>query len=198
MALSADQRQVVRETWAQVVPIADTAAEMFYDRLFELDPSLRKLFKSADMPEQRRKLMQTLGVAVNAIDRPDQLVPTLEDLGRRHVGYGVEDRDYDTVGEALLWTLGRGLGDAFTPAARDAWAQTYSLVAGVMRRSAELEASEVALAVEPGIQAARDVHGSRVDALSGKRARVWVIPAAVLVCLLVGLLLRSRLAARRS
>ncbi len=136
MALSADQRRLVQDTWAQVVPIADTAAEMFYDRLFELDPSLRKLFKSADMPEQRRKLMQTLGVAVNAIDRPDQLVPTLEDLGRRHVGYGVEDRDYDTVGEALLWTLGRGLGDAFTPAARDAWAQTYSLVAGVMRRAA--------------------------------------------------------------
>ena len=122
--LSEEQRRVVQETWAQVVPIADTAAGLFYDRLFELDPSLRKLFETTDMPEQRRKLMQTLGVAVNGLKQPEQLVSTLKELGRRHGGYGVKDRDYDTVGEALLWTLEQGLGEAFTPFAREAWAQT--------------------------------------------------------------------------
>ncbi len=136
MTLGEDQKQVVRETWTQVVPIADTAASLFYDRLFALDPSLEKLFKTTDMQEQRRKLMQMLGVAVNSLNRPDQLVPVLEDLARRHVQYGVKEQDYDTVGAALLWTLERGLGEAFTPFARDAWAETYRLVTEVMRRAA--------------------------------------------------------------
>jgi hemoglobin-like flavoprotein len=136
MTLSDDQKQVVQQTWAQVVPIADTAAGLFYDRLFELDPSLQRLFKATDMQEQRRKLMQTLGVAVNGINRLDHLVPVLEELGRRHVQYGVKEQSYAAVGEALLWTLERGLGEAFTPFARDAWAETYSLVSGVMRSAA--------------------------------------------------------------
>ncbi len=214
MTLSKDQKRLVRETWAQVVPIADTAAEMFYDHLFELDPSLRRLFEGTDMPEQRRKLMQTLGVALSSLDNLDRIVPTLEDLGRRHVQYGVEDRDYDTVGEALLWTLGRGLGDAFTPAARDAWAQTYSLVAGVMLRGAETQMVQAQAATIPGTAtqavqdapdpAVEDVPASeavvehlrrRVDAETPPRSRIWLwaIPAALLVCLLVGLFARGRL-----
>jgi len=136
MALSDDQKQAVQETWAQVVPIADTAAELFYGRLFELDPSLQRLFQTTDMQEQRKKLMQTLGVAVSGLNRPDQLTPVLEDLGRRHFQYGVKEQDYNTVGAALLWTLERGLGAAFTPFVRDAWAETYGLVAGIMRHAA--------------------------------------------------------------
>jgi hemoglobin-like flavoprotein len=136
MALSDEQKQAVQDTWAQVVPIADTAAELFYGRLFELDPALQRLFHTTDMKEQRKKLMQTLGVAVSGLDRPVQLTPVLEDLGRRHVQYEVKEKDYDTVGAALLWTLERGLGEAFTPFVRDAWAETYGLVAGIMRRAA--------------------------------------------------------------
>jgi hemoglobin-like flavoprotein len=100
------------------------------------------MFPATDLGEQKKKLMQTLTIAVRSLDRLDQLVPALEALGRRHAGYGVEDAQYDTVGQALLWTLERGLGAAFTSAVRDAWAETYGLVASVMQRaSREVQAA---------------------------------------------------------
>lgn len=129
------QIALVRETFAAVRPIADTAAALFYDRLFALDPALRALFKS-DMREQGSKLMQTIGVAVAALHAPESLAPALQALGRRHHGYGVEDRHYATVAEALLWTLGQGLGPAFTDESRDAWRDAYTLLAGVMQSGA--------------------------------------------------------------
>jgi hemoglobin-like flavoprotein len=118
------------------MPIADDAAALFYRRLFELDPSLQRMFKG-DMTEQRRKLMQMLTAAVKGLDRLDQLVPVVEDLGRRHVGYGVADAHYDTVGAALLWTLEKGLGNAFTPEVKDAWIAVYGLLAGTMKNAAK-------------------------------------------------------------
>ena len=129
------QKQLVQRTFSQVMPIADTAAKLFYGRLFELDPSLRSLFKS-DMNEQGRKLMQMIGMAVNGLDNLDTLLPAVRDLGRRHVGYGVLDAHYETVGEALLWTLGQGLGDKFTPEVEEAWVETYATLAEVMKRPA--------------------------------------------------------------
>jgi hemoglobin-like flavoprotein len=130
------QRAVVRDTWAAVAPIAPAAAALFYSRLFELDPSLRRLFRGGDIVEQGKKLMQTLAVAVAGLDRLDTLVPAVEALGRRHVSYGVRDEHYATVGEALLWTLEQGLGDALTGEGLEAWAATYATLAGVMQRSA--------------------------------------------------------------
>ena len=127
---------LVQKTWDMVLPIADGAAKVFYDCLFELDPSLHHMFAHADMVSQRKKLMQMISVAVRGLDRLDQLIPAVEALGRRHVGYGVKDSHYVTVGRALLWTLEIGLGDAFTPEARAAWAETYSTLAGVMQRAA--------------------------------------------------------------
>ena len=141
------QRALVRESWAAVAPIAPTAAALFYARLFELDPTLRRMFGHADMAEQGKKLMQTLAVAVASLDRLDALVPAVEALGRRHVGYGVRDAHYATVGEALLWTLGQGLGAAFTDETRDAWAATYATLAGVMQRAA----SAVPAIIEPPV-----------------------------------------------
>jgi hemoglobin-like flavoprotein len=129
------QIALVRENFAAVKPIADTAAALFYDRLFALDPALRALFKS-DLRAQGAKLMQMIGVAVAGLHAPEALVPTLEDLGRRHRGYGVADRHYATVGEALIWTLERGLGAAFTTEARAAWLAAYTLLAGVMQAGA--------------------------------------------------------------
>ncbi len=129
------QKQLVQRTFSQVMPIADTAAKLFYDRLFELDPSLRSLFKS-DMNEQGRKLMQMIGMAVNGLDNLDALLPAVRDLGRRHIGYGVRDAHYETVGKALLWTLGQGLGDKFTPEVEEAWGETYATLAEVMKRPA--------------------------------------------------------------
>ena len=134
--LTNTQKTLVQESFAAVMPIADDAAALFYRRLFELDPSLERMFKG-DMKEQRRKLMQMLTAAVKGLDRLDQLVPVVEDLGRRHAGYGVADAHYDTVGAALLWTLEKGLGSAFTPDVQNAWVAVYGLLAGTMKNAAK-------------------------------------------------------------
>ena len=140
------QKELVQSTWEQVVPISDAAGGMFYGRLFELDPQLRALFPAGDeaMQSQSRKLMQMIGTAVRGLDQPDEIVPAVRDLGRRHVAYGVQNGDYETVGAALLWTLEQGLGDAFAPQVRDAWAATYALLAGLMQ-----EAAPTAPAIHP-------------------------------------------------
>jgi hemoglobin-like flavoprotein len=128
------QKELVQKSFAQVRPIADAAAALFYRRLFELDPTLRPLFKG-DLKEQGRKLMDMLGLAVKGLDRPEALLPALAALGRRHAGYGVNKHDYETVGEALIWTLEQGLGPSFTPDVREAWEAVYGFVAGAMREA---------------------------------------------------------------
>jgi nitric oxide dioxygenase len=130
------QIQLVRETFAIVEPIADTAATIFYRRLFDLDPDLRALFP-ADLTNQRRNLMQTLTVVVRNLDRLDGILPAVEALGRRLAGYRVRADDFESVGAALLDTLAEGLGDAFTGEARAAWAAAYGLLASVMIGAAE-------------------------------------------------------------
>jgi hemoglobin-like flavoprotein len=137
--MTPEQKSLVQQSWNQVAPIAATAAALFYDRLFKLDPSLRPLFKAADMREQGRKLMQVLAVAVKGLDDLDQLVPAVQALGRRHGTYGVRQEHYDTVGQALLWTLEKGLRDRFTAAVRDAWTQAYHMLATAMK-AAQAEA----------------------------------------------------------
>lgn len=125
------QKLLVQATFAQVAPIAEQAAALFYQRLFELDPSLKALFHG-DMTEQGKKLMRMIAMAVNGLDRLSELVPAVQDLGRRHVNYGVTAAHYDTVGAALLWTLAQGLGPAFTPEVRDAWGTVYGILAQTM------------------------------------------------------------------
>ena len=136
--LTVTQKNLVQESFKTIVPIADDAAQLFYQRLFELDPSLRHMFRG-DMKEQRKKLMQMITAAVKGLDRLEQLVPVVEDLGRRHTGYGVTDAHYDTVGSALLWTLEMGLGSAFTPETKEAWAAVYGLLATTMKNAARAE-----------------------------------------------------------
>ncbi len=133
--MTPQQIQIIQTTWAQVVPIADTAAGLFYGKLFELDPAVKPMFKG-DMAEQGRKLMQTLGLVVNSLTTLDQILPAVQELAKRHVDYGVEAKHYDTVGAALLWTLGQGLGPAFTPEAETAWTEAYGTVAKVMKDAA--------------------------------------------------------------
>ena len=136
-----EQNHLIRQTFDLVAPMADSMAEVFYRRLFELDPSLRAMFPPV-LVEQGRKLMQMLGAAIGMLDRPQQLIPVLESLGKRHAGYGVRDEHYDTVGEALLWTLERGLGPVFTPDVKAAWAALYGVVATTMKNAAKLPSEE--------------------------------------------------------
>lgn len=136
ITMTPEHRQLVAETWKQVAPIADTAANLFYSRLFEIDPSTRKLFRATDMAAQRKKLLQTLSFVINGLDHLDVLVSKVEDLGRRHAGYGVTDADYESVGAALLWTLEQGLGRAWTPAVASAWTEVYGMLSGIMRNAA--------------------------------------------------------------
>jgi hemoglobin-like flavoprotein len=133
--MTPEQKTLVQESFAKVLPIADVAAELFYGRLFELDPSLRHMFHG-DMKEQGRKLMTMIRVAVANLGRLDEIVPAVEALGERHARYGVEDSHYETVGTALIWTLEQGLGDAFTPDTRQAWIEVYGILTSVMQNAA--------------------------------------------------------------
>jgi nitric oxide dioxygenase len=129
------QITLIQSSWAKVVPIQETAAELFYNKLFELDPAVKPLFKG-DMKEQGRKLMMSLNMVVNGITKLDTLVPGIQEMGKRHVAYGVEARHYDTVGTAILWTLEQGLGPDFTPDTKTAWTEAYTTLATVMKEAA--------------------------------------------------------------
>ena len=134
------QIELVQTTFAVIAPIADDAASLFYRRLFEIDPALRSLFRG-DMAAQQRKLMYMLSAAVHGLPRLDRLIPALEELGRRHVAYGVADDHYETVGAALLWMLEKGLGNAFTPEVKEAWTTVYGVLASTMRDAANRQAN---------------------------------------------------------
>ncbi len=130
--MTEEQKELVKSSWAKVVPISETAAEIFYGKLFEMDPEVKPLFAESDMKEQGKKLMQMINLAVSGLDNLEKLIPAVQDLGRRHVGYGVKKEHYDTVGAALLDTLAVGLADDFTPETKEAWTLTYTTLAGVM------------------------------------------------------------------
>ncbi len=133
--VTANQVALVQASWAKVTPISATAADLFYGRLFELDPRLRELFPT-DLAEQKKKLMQTLAVCVNGLTNLGDIVPAVQALGRRHVGYGVTDDHYPTVGAALLWTLQQGLGDSFTEETAQAWETVYPVLSDTMKAAA--------------------------------------------------------------
>lgn len=125
------QIDLVQESWDKIAPIADTAARLFYRRLFEIAPEVRPLFKTS-MSEQGDKLLKTLAIAVGGLKQLDTIAPAVEELGRRHTQYGAEPPHYDAVGDALLWALEQGLGADFTEEVREAWSEAYLLLAGVM------------------------------------------------------------------
>jgi|SRR6187399_1652440 len=133
--LTVAQKDLVQNSFKSIATIADDAAILFYQKLFELDPSLKPMFRG-DMTEQRKKLMQMLTAAVKGLDRLEQLVPVVQDLGRRHGAYGVKESHYETVGAALLWTLEAGLGRDFTPEVKEAWTAVYGLLATTMKDAA--------------------------------------------------------------
>lgn len=136
--MTPNQISLVQKSF-DIVP-AEIAADLFYARLFELDPSLRPLFKG-DMKAQGRKLMDMIAVAVRGLNDLDTIVPAVQDLGVRHTGYGVTANHYETVGSALLWTLEKGLGEQFTDEVREAWTDAYILLSSTMIDAAERKAA---------------------------------------------------------
>jgi hemoglobin-like flavoprotein len=131
--MSPEEKALVKQTWQKVLPIADTAARLFYARLFEIDVTTRPLFQTTNLTEQRQKLIQALTMTVQGLDHVEKLATALADLARRHASYGVSYAHYDSVGAALLWTLEQGLGSAWTPQVRTAWSHAYAMLADVMR-----------------------------------------------------------------
>ncbi len=130
---------LVKESFDLIEPIAPQAAALFYANLFDADPTLQRLFKG-DLVVQGIKLMQMISLAVSKLNQPEVLMPALQNLGRRHAGYGVQDHHYDTVGAALLKTLRQGLGVAYTPEVEEAWTEVYGVLAGTMKEAAGVPA----------------------------------------------------------
>ncbi len=128
--MTPEQKRLVQTSFPKILP-ANEAAALFYNRLFQLDPSLQPMFKG-DMDEQGRKLMDMLRIVVNGLDRLEQLVPAVKRLGERHDTYGVKAEHYATVGAALIWTLEQGLGEDFTDEVREAWIAAYTILANTM------------------------------------------------------------------
>jgi hemoglobin-like flavoprotein len=129
--MTPDQIKAIQESFAKVVPISEQAAALFYGRLFEIAPSVKPLFRG-DMTEQGRKLMATLAVVVNGLTNLETILPAASALAKRHVGYGVKPIHYPIVGEALLWTLERGLGADWTPELAEAWTDAYGVLSDYM------------------------------------------------------------------
>jgi hemoglobin-like flavoprotein len=126
-----EQVKLVQDSFAKVAPISETAAVLFYDRLFEVAPAVKSMFPP-DMTEQRRKLMATLAVVVNGLSNLESILPAASALAVRHISYGARAEHYPVVGAALLWTLEKGLGDAWTPDVAAAWTTAYGTLSGYM------------------------------------------------------------------
>lgn len=133
--MNTQEIQTLQQSFSLVEPIAETAASLFYGRLFELDPALRPLFKS-DLKAQGEKLMSSLKLVVTGLNNPERIIPAVRSLGQRHAGYGVQPEHYNTVGAALLWTLEKGLGTAYTPEVEAAWVSAFGLLSGLMQEAA--------------------------------------------------------------
>ncbi|MGM4923674.1 globin family protein [Tardiphaga sp. 804_B3_N1_9] len=129
--MNASDVALVQESFKKVAPISDVAAELFYGRLFEVAPQVKPMFRG-DLKEQGRKLMATLGVVVTGLTRLETVLPAASALAKQHVAYGVKAEHYPIVGGALLWTLEKGLGDAWTPELAAAWTAAYGTLSGYM------------------------------------------------------------------
>lgn len=129
--MTPEQINLVQTSWTKVAPISDTAADLFYGRLFEIAPEVKPLFPD-EMSGQKKKLMQTLGYVVGGLNNLDGIIGAVRELGIRHVGYKVTPEMYGSVGAALLWTLEQGLGDDFTPEVGEAWGTAYGILSSTM------------------------------------------------------------------
>ncbi len=186
--------RLIQSTWLMVLPVQDRAARYFYERLFTIDPGLRALFPG-DIQVQGKKLMQVIDAAVNGIGHYEQMMPVIDALGRRHVAYGVQDHHYGTVGAALLWTLGKALGTAFTPEARDAWATFYGELATSMRAGARAQHAPAGATSRVATPPAHDF--AKSDGLFNRSYIVFIATALALTAA-IGFAMTAALGGRRA
>jgi hemoglobin-like flavoprotein len=166
--LTRHQILLVQHTFRQLRPVSDQVADLFYTRVFELNPELRPMFPS-DLRAQGKKLMVALGTTVNGLSDPDRLLPAMDGLARRHVGYGVKPEHFDTVGHALLWALEKGLGPVFTADVKQAWTDAYRFLSSYMLRAWQVPAPPP----QPSSQPAPAVR-PRAAPSGGSRLRRWL------------------------
>lgn len=133
MSLSEGEKLLITESFTRIAPISEKVAEVFYNRLFEIAPDTKPLFKTTDMTEQGRKMMQTIATAVGAVYTLDAIAPEMEALGKRHIAYGVTAEQYDHIGDALIWAMEQSLGEDFSPETSAAWKKVYALIAGIAK-----------------------------------------------------------------
>jgi hemoglobin-like flavoprotein len=138
--MNAQQLALVQKTFEKIDPISQQVGDLFYTRLFEIDPGLRALFKG-DMKKQALMLMTVIGLAVRGLNRPETIIEAVRSLGSRHYGYGVSPADYNTFGAALLWALEQVLDEEFTPEVKQAWIEAYDYLAGAMKQANNTESA---------------------------------------------------------
>ena len=135
MSLTVQQTTIVQSSFRSVLPMSSSPGELFYKRLFEIDPAIAPLFKRG-MKEQSEQFMRVLALAVGGLSSISTLAPMVKQLGARHAGYGVKPEHYDAFRRALLWMLAAILQDAYTEEVREAWSTAYSMIAGIMKEAA--------------------------------------------------------------
>lgn len=135
--MTGEQIRLVRSTWLQAAPYAQAVARLFYERLFEQDPAVRRLFGYTDMVAHRRELLVRVTVCVGALDRVETVRSPLEGLSQRIADAGVQDRHYAVAESALLWTMAQVLGDAWTAEVQEAWVAASGRLTAIMRQSVE-------------------------------------------------------------
>lgn len=160
--MTPEQKALVRRSWDGVVPRADDFALLFYHRLFAIEPASKALFAAVDPVAQRKKLLAAISTVVAGLDGFDGLSPVLAELGSRHVTYGVEDGQYDSVGAAFLWALERSTDQAWTGELNGAWSSAYGAVSQVMRAAAR--AAHPNIAGNPSNQSKRPIRKSQEEA----------------------------------
>ncbi len=160
--MTSRQKRLVQSSFEEIEAVADDAGTLIFSRMFVLDPSLRRLFRSGPR-EQARKVMPVVSIAIKALNHIDPLLPVIEDLGRDYAGYSVTEGQYETAGEALMWALESVLGDKFTPETRDAWAAAYRMFAAVVRHGAEAQV-RAAASWTPGVPSGSDYCRSKGSA----------------------------------
>jgi len=133
----------VQESWHSVAPVKRVAAELFYVKLFELDPTMKLLF-SDDLQLRERRFLQLMDATINGLERADVLKPAIRELGFRHPLFGDSDEHHGTVAIALMWTLEKCLRKDLTFELRAAWTRTFGVLSQTLRTSPWTDASQAA------------------------------------------------------